>query len=194
MAIPSAATEDASGLAPDASGLPRTRLSDAIDRFIRRIGETASWLWLVLMLVIVVNVALRYVFGRGYILFEELQWHLYGAAWLLALGYVVTTDGHVRIDVLAARWRPRTRAWIELLGLLLFLLPFAVVILVDSVPFVLTSLRLNEVSSSPGGLPFRWVIKAFITLGFALLTLAGFARVLRCTALLFGVPAPLGHR
>ncbi|HYN39121.1 MAG TPA: TRAP transporter small permease subunit [Rhodospirillales bacterium] len=194
MATPTAAADDASGPVPDASGLPRTRPSDAIDGFIRRIGEAASWLWLVLMLVIIVNVALRYVFGRGYILFEELQWHLYGAAWLLGLGYVVTTDGHVRIDVLADRWRPRTRAWIELIGIVAFLLPFAIVILVDSVPFVLTSLRLNEVSSSPGGLPFRWVIKAFITLGFALLMLAGIARLLRCTALLFGLPAPLGRR
>lgn len=147
-------------------------------------------MWLILMLVIIVNVALRYIFGRGYIFFEELQWHLYGAAWLLALGYVMSTDGHVRIDVLADRWRPRTRAWIEMIGILVLLLPFAIVILVDSVPFVLTSFRLNEISSSPGGLPFRWAIKAFITAGFALLTLAGIARLLRCTALLFGVPTP----
>lgn len=191
--MPKAPLKSASGPLPDASGLPRTHPSDAIDRLIRRIGEAASWLWLILMLVIVVNVALRYVFGRGYIFFEELQWHLYGVAWLLGLSYVVATDGHVRIDVLADRWRPRTRAWIELLGIVIFLLPFAIVILVDSVPFVLTSFNLNEVSPSPGGLPYRWIIKSFLTIGFALLTLAGLARLLRCTAQLFGVPTPIGR-
>ena len=81
-----------------------------------------------------------------------------------------------------------------MIGLLAFLLPFAIVILIDSVPFVLTSFRLSEISGSPGGLPYRWAIKAFLTIGFALLTLAGFARLLRCTALLFGVPSPLRRR
>lgn len=185
------AGNEASEFSPDAFLLPRTRLSNAIDGLIQRIGELASWLWLVLLAIIIVNVALRYLLGRGYILFEELQWHLYGAAWLLALAFVFRNDAHVRIDVLAARWRPRTRAWIELLGILFLLLPFALFVVIEAVPFVVTSYHLSEVSPSPGGLSHRWIIKAFIPLGFGLLALAGFARLLRCSALLFGIPSPL---
>lgn len=185
------AGSEASEPSPDAFLLPRTYLSDAIDGLIQRIGELASWLWLVLLAIIIVNVALRYLLGRGYILFEELQWHLYGAAWLLALAFVFKNDAHVRIDVLAARLRPRARAWIELLGLVFLLLPFALFVVIESVPFVATSYHLNEVSPSPGGLPHRWIIKAFIPFGFGLLALAGFARLLRCAALLFGIPSPL---
>ena len=175
----------------DAFLLPKTYLSNLIDGLIERIGEWASWLWLVLLAIIIVNVALRYLLGRGYILFEELQWHLYGAAWLLALAFVFRNDAHVRIDVLAARLRPRARAWIELLGILFLLLPFALFVVIETVPFVVTSYHLNEVSPSPGGLSHRWVIKAFIPLGFGLLALTGFARLLRCSALLFGIPSPL---
>lgn len=185
------AGHEASDPAPDAFLLPKTYLSNAIDGLIQRIGEVAAWLWLVLLAIIIVNVALRYLFGRGYILFEELQWHLYGAAWLLALAFVFKNDAHVRIDVLAARWRPRTRAWIELLGILFLLLPFALLVVIEAVPFTVTAYHLNEISPSPGGLPHRWIIKAFIPLGFGLLALAAFARLLRCAALLFGVPSPL---
>jgi TRAP-type mannitol/chloroaromatic compound transport system permease small subunit len=190
MAQPVVSAQGA-GVDPAATGLPRTRVSDAIDAFIRRIGEASSWLWAILLLIIIVNVALRYVFGRGYIAFEELQWHLYGAAWLLALAYVLSTDGHVRIDVLAEGLGRRTRAWIEMLGIILLLLPFAIVIVIDSIPFVVTSFQLSEVSPSPGGLSHRWVIKALIPIGFGLLCLAAVSRLFRCTALLFSIPTPL---
>ena len=181
----------ASDATADAFTLPATRFSNAIDGVIQRIGELASWLWLMLLAIIIINVALRYLLGRGYILFEELQWHLYGAAWLLALAFVFKHDAHVRVDVLAVRLRPRTRAWIELLGLLFLLLPFALFIVIESIPFVTTAYQLHEISPSPGGLSHRWIIKAFIPLSFGLLALTAFARLLRCTALLFGIPTPL---
>lgn len=173
------------------STLPRTRISDAIDSAIRRVGEASSWLWLILMLVIIVNVAARYLFGAGSVMMEELQWHIYGVGFLIGLAYCTATDRHVRIDVLHERWRPRTKAWVEFFGILIFLLPFALSVLIDSVPFVLRSIELHEISDSPGGLSHRWVIKSAITLGFALLSLAAFARLMRCTALLFGFPKPI---
>jgi len=82
-------------------------------------------------------------------------------------------------------------AILALLGILFLLLPFALFVVIEAVPFVVTSYHLNEVSPSPGGLSHRWVIKAFIPLGFGLLALAAFARLLRCAALLFGIPSPL---
>lgn len=190
----SATAQQASGVAPDARGLPTTSLSIAIDAVIKRIGEAASWLWFILVLVIVVNVAFRYLLGRGYIAFEELQWHLYGAAYMLGLAYVIQTNGHVRIDVLAEHWEPKTRAWIEFIGILVFLLPFSIAILIDSIPFVLKSWELKEISPAPGGLSYRWAIKAFLAIGFLLITLAAVSRLSRVTAFLFGFPRPVTNR
>jgi TRAP-type mannitol/chloroaromatic compound transport system permease small subunit len=166
--------------------LPQTRLSRVIDPVIIRIGQAASYLWLVLLIVIVVNVVLRYVFDEGHIEFEELQWHLYSLGFLFGLCYALQSDAHVRVDVLHERLRPRLQAWIELYGLILCLFPFVMLILIYGVPFVATSFELGEVSPSPGGLPYRWIIKAALPLAFGLLLVAGISRLSRVWAYLFG--------
>lgn len=176
---------------PAAAGLPATAFSLAVDRTVCWLGERASWLWLVLVLVIVFQVAQRYLFGQGSIALEELEWHIYGVAFLLGLGFCLQADRHVRIDVFAEQWSPRTRAWIELVGLVVFLLPFVIAVTYESTVFAYTSWQFGEVSPAPGGLPYRWIIKAFIPLGFLLLGMAGLSRLSRCTAYLFGVPRPI---
>jgi TRAP-type mannitol/chloroaromatic compound transport system permease small subunit len=165
--------------------LPSTRLSRVIDPLLSRIGQWASWLWLVLMAIIVANVVLRYAFGEGRIEFEEFQWHLYAVGFLLGLSYAYQSDDHIRVDVLHGRLRTRLRAWIELYGITLFLLPFITVIIVYSFPFVGASFALAEVSQSPGGLPYRWIVKAALPTGFVLLLLAALSRLSRVWALLF---------
>jgi TRAP-type mannitol/chloroaromatic compound transport system permease small subunit len=176
--------------------LPHTRLSARIDRFLVRIGDCISWVWLLLVAVIISNVVLRYAFGAGRIEFEELQWHLYAVGFLAGLSYCVQADAHVRIDVLHERLRPRLRAWIELYGILLLLFPFVSLICVYAVPFVADAFRSSEISPSPGGLPYRWVIKAALVGGFALLALAGVSRLMRVWMFLFGVEPDThaGHR
>ncbi|MBB4267993.1 TRAP transporter small permease subunit [Roseospira visakhapatnamensis] len=171
--------------------LPRTRISNVIDRFILRIGHMASWIWVALIIGIIANVTLRYVFGRATVWLEELQLYFYAIGFILGLSYALTYDRHVRVDALAERWSMRTRAWVELTGMLVLLLPFSVAILVEAVPYVLTSITLNEGSPSPGGLPYTWILKSFIIWGFALIFLAALSRTLRCTALLFGRPRAL---
>lgn len=178
------------GHGPAAPGLPHTAFSRAIDRTLRAIGEAASWLWLVLVLVIVAQVALRYLFGRGSILLEELQWHIYGVAFLLALSFCLSVDRHVRIDALAERFSLRTRSLIEAVGIVLFLLPFCAAVILEGGLLAHKAWQLGEVSAAPGGLPYRWAIKAAVPLGFVLLTIAALARLSRCTALLFGFPRP----
>ena len=165
--------------------LPETRLSRAVDPWLVRIGEWSSWLWLILVTIIVVNVILRYAFGEGRIEFEEIQWHIYAAGFLLGLGYALQADAHIRVDVLHERFPPGLKAWIELYGLLLLALPFILVMLVYSAPFVRASYELGEVSVSPGGLPYRWAIKAMLPLGFALLLLAALSRLSRVWTFLF---------
>jgi TRAP-type mannitol/chloroaromatic compound transport system permease small subunit len=165
--------------------LPHTRLSRRLEPLLIRIGHWISWLWVVLLVVIVLNVTLRYLFGEGRIEFEEIQWHLYATGFLLGLSYAYQADVHIRVDVLHERFSPQLQAWIELYGIVLFLLPFIALVLIFSVPFVWQSYTLSEVSQAPGGLPMRWLIKAMLPLGFLLLLLAVVSRLTRVWAQLF---------
>ena len=166
--------------------LPQTTSSRLIDPLLLKLGAAASWLWLLLLIVIVGNVVLRYVFGQGRIEFEEAQWHIYSVGFLLGLAYAFQSDSHIRVDVVSERLPPRTRAWLELYGLLLGLLPFIALMLVYSLPFVWHSWALGEISQSPGGLPYRWLIKAVMPFSFGLLLLAVWSRLTRVWVFLFG--------
>ncbi|MCZ6658953.1 MAG: TRAP transporter small permease subunit [Gammaproteobacteria bacterium] len=165
--------------------LPETSLSRAIDPWLVRIGQWASWLWVVLLVVIVFNVVMRYAFDQGRIEFEEIQWHIYATGFLLGLSYAYQADVHVRVDVLHEQFSPDLKAWIELYGILLFLMPFIAIVLIYSVPFVWSSYQLAEVSQSPGGLPYRWAMKAMLPIGFFLLLLATISRLSRVWSFLF---------
>lgn len=183
------------GSHPSSDGqLPETAISRAIDKTITVLGEASSWLWLVLVLVIIFQVVLRYAFGQGSIVLEELQWHIYGVGFLLGLGFCATVNRHVRIDVLAEKFRPNTRAAIEVAGLLIFLLPLCISVIIEGGKLAYTAYELHEISAAPDGLPYRWIIKAFIPLGFTLLAAAAFSRLTRCTALLLGFPKPIFDR
>lgn len=166
--------------------LPETGLSRRVDPILTWIGHSISWLWLVLLATIIVNVVLRYAFGEGRIEFEEFQWHLYSTGFLLGMGYTFQVDRHVRVDVLHERLPRRLQAWLELYGILLCVLPFSALILIFTVPFVHVSFELGEMSPSPGGLPFRWVIKSMLFIGFLLLALAAVSRISRVWVYLFG--------
>jgi TRAP-type mannitol/chloroaromatic compound transport system permease small subunit len=178
------------------AGLPPCPAADVIERGVLAIGKVFAFAWLLLVLVIMVGVLERYappvtavmamIFGPnpGTAL-SELQWHLYAAGFLIAIPFAMVRGNHVRVDVLAEHFTLRRKAWIELAGTLLFLVPFAVFVLIHAFPFVERSIRLNEISPSPGGLGGRWIIKSFIIAGFALLLAAAVARVLRVANFLF---------
>lgn len=168
--------------------LPDTPFSRLVDPILNRIGNAVSWVWVVLLVVIVCNVVLRYALSQGRIEFEEIQWHLYSVGFMLGLSYALQHDAHVRVDVLYERFQPTTRAWIDLYGIVLFLLPFIALMLIWSVPFVADSFATGEISSSPGGLPYRWAIKSVLVLGFALLGVAAFSRLTRLWKYLFLTP------
>ena len=173
---------------------PRTRITDWIDAGVEFVGSIVNWIWIVLVLVIVLNVVGRYVFAVNYIWVEEMQWHMYAVGYMLGIGYALKHDSHVRVDVVAMNLRPRVRAWIELLGILLLLAPIIYMILSYAIPFVEASWRRGERSSAPGGLANRWAIKAVIVVAFAYLGLAALSRFLRICAFLFGFPRPVAAR
>lgn len=178
-------THNAAPLQAGPSGLvlPTTAFSRAADRVVTWFGEFASALWLVLVLVIVVQVVARYVFGAGSIMMEELQWHLYAIGFMLGISFTEVRERNVRIDVLAERFGQRTRQWIELFGLI-GLLVFCLVVVWYALPFFWSSFLLNEVSAAPGGLPYRWFIKSFLVTAFVLLALAALSRLTRVWAAL----------
>ena len=173
---------------PHKDELPHTTTSAFIGRGLRLIGAVTSWVWLMLLAVIVVNVVMRYALGEGRIEFEEIQWHLYSIGFLMGLSVCLNSDDHIRVDIFHDRLSLRSRAWIELYGLLLLFLPFVVLVLVFSAPFVASSFAVGEISDAPGGLPYRWLIKAVLPFSFLLLLIAGFGRLLRVCAFLFGTP------
>ncbi len=172
------------------ANLPETRFSRAVDGAIKRFGSLISWFWIALVAVICLNVFMKNVLGIGSVQLEEIQWHIFSALFLLGLAYTMAYDDHVRVDVLHERFSLRSKAWVDLVGTIVFLLPFLGVVLWFAVPFVVKAWADGERSSSPAGLGQYWIIKSMLVLGPALLVVAALARMHRCLALLRGAPAP----
>ncbi|MFQ5488999.1 MAG: TRAP transporter small permease subunit [Gammaproteobacteria bacterium] len=157
------------------------RTAAAIEAVSEWSGRAVSWLMLLMVLVISYDVAMRYLFQSGSVALQELEWHLFALIFLLGAAYTLKHDGHVRVDVFyqSRRLGPRGRAWIDLLGCLLFLIPFCLLVINASLPFVENAYHLGEGSPDPGGLPHRYLLKAAIPVGFALLLLQGVAMMIR---------------
>jgi TRAP-type mannitol/chloroaromatic compound transport system permease small subunit len=161
-----------------------------IESRLDRLTSFVSWIWLALIALIVLTVVMRYVFGSGRIEFEELEWHLYAVGFLMGIVACASHDRHVRVDVFRERMMPRTRAWVDLYGILLFQIPFLALVLWSALPFVADSFAVGERSSAAGGLPYRWVLKTFLPMSMLLLSVATGARLLRVFDSLFGPAAP----
>lgn len=163
------------------------RLIRWIDTCSEWMGRLVMWLTTGMMLITVYNVTERYAFGHNTTYLIELNWHFYSLIFLLGAAYTFKHDGHVRVDLLYHRMKPRAKAWVNLLGTLLFLLPFCGVVIYTSLAstrgfeFSLVGLswRTLEGSPDPGGLPARYLLKSALPLGFFLLALQGVAEVLR---------------
>jgi len=175
--------------APDA--LPYNRISRPLDRLLVAIGQASAWLWLAVLLVVLANVFSRFALSRGSIALEELSWHLFGAALMLALAYAVVRDDHVRVDVLRERFSLRSQAWIELIAIALLALPVIVLMIDALIPYAYKAYLYNERSQAPSGLPYRFIFKSVLPIGLVLVALALLSRALRCSTLLFNFPRAL---
>ncbi len=155
------------------------KISNALDNFIQKIGHFVMWTNGLLIIAIIVQVILRYGFGRGLVALEELQWHLYAVGIMFGISYAVTLDSHIRVDIVHANMSEKWRYRWEFFGICFLLLPFAIMVFHHSLDFVWEAIRLNERSDAPSGLPYRWIIKAVIPLSFALLVTAVVSRAIR---------------
>ncbi len=154
---------------------------NGIESIIEWTGKLAAWLILIMVLVICYDVAMRYLFSHGSIALQELEWHLFALIFLLGSAYTLKYDEHVRVDIIyQSRYLSDThRALINIFGTLFFLLPFCVLILITSWPFVENAFYYNEGSPDPGGLPYRYLLKGSVVVAFTLLILQGLANFLK---------------
>ena len=160
------------------------KLSRRLDRFTGTVGRAAAWLSIPIIAIVVIDVVTRRFLTLGSVTLQELEWHLHATLFLFCAAYAYIDDAHVRVDILRARLGEVPRAWIELIGALFFLIPYSIVMVILGSQFVADSYLLNEVSDAPGGLPFRYLIKSALPIGFLLLMVQGVSTVLRQVSIL----------
>jgi len=161
-------------------------LSRAIDELNERVGHLVYWLILIMVLVSAANASSRYALSIASNAWLELQWYLFSAVFLLCAGYTLRHNEHIRIDVVASRFSRRTQIWIDVFGLIFFLLPISVYMMWSSWPIFMNAWNSGEISASAGGL-IRWPARLLVPAGFFLLTLQGVSELIKRVATLMGL-------
>lgn len=147
-----------------------------LDWFVERVGRFAAWLGVALVLLVAFNVLARYLLSAGTVGLQELEWHLLAVCALIGMSYGLNRGEEVRVDLLYEKFSERQKTFVNLFAALLTL-AIAVILLILSIPYVEQSLSNSEGSPDPGGLPYRYVLKAFIPLGFFLLALQSIVEI-----------------
>lgn len=169
------------------------QISKIVDVFNHWVGKLAMWLILAATLISAGNAVVRKVFGTSSNAWLEIQWYLFAAVFMLGGGYALLRNAHVRIDFISSKLTARTRNWIDVVGIVVFLLPLCYMMITLGWPLFERAWISGEVSSNAGGL-IRWPVYALIPLGFALLALQGLSELIKRVAFLRGHAAdPLDH-
>jgi len=153
-------------------------LAARIERFVDRVGRVTSWLALVIVLLMSVNVVLRYLFSVGSVWAQELEWHLLVPLILFGVSYAMRHGEHVRVDIVYGRFSPRRQHLVDLVSALLAI-GIAALFIWLSLHYVQQAYEIDEGSPDPGGLPHRFLLKSLLPLGFAVLLLQGIASALK---------------
>lgn len=153
--------------------------SKLIEKILTFFGMLGAWLAIPLIFVIIFDVISRRFFVIGSTKLQEMEFHLHTALFLLVLGFAYVKNSHVRIEIIRERFPTKLKAWFEVFGTLIFLLPFTGMVIYYGLDFVSRSYNMNEVSAALTGLSHRWIIKSFLPLGMFLLWLAGISVLFR---------------
>lgn len=164
-----------------------SRISEVLEALSEWAGRLAAWLVVLMIGIVVFDVLNRVIFQNGSVALQELEWHLFAIIFLTGSAYTLKHDAHVRLEMFYQNFSTRTRAWIDLFGTLFFLFPLCIVIISSAWPFIANAYQFNESSPDPGGLPYRFIIKAAIPFGFLLLLLQGTAIIIKNIQFLMGV-------
>ena len=160
-------------------------LSRGIDRFNELVGRWVSWLILAAILVSAGNAVIRKAFNMSSNAWLELQWYLFGAAFMLAAAYTLRQNEHIRIDIVYGAFSRRVQHWIDLFGHVFFLMPFVILMIVYFIPYVGLSYRSGEMSNNAGGL-ILWPAKSALLIGFVLLGFQGVSEIIKKVAVMRG--------
>lgn len=142
-----------------------------IDKSIRYLGNFTAIVLIILVLLVVYDATARYLFSTGSIALQELEWHLFDVIILFGIAYTLKENAHVRVDIFYASYSDKTKAVINIISSLFFILPFSLLIIYIGVDFVALSFAQNEGSSNPGGLEYRYMVKSLLPLSFVFLLL-----------------------
>lgn len=154
-------------------------LARRIDAFQERFGNGVSWLTFGMVLVVFGDVIFRYAFNRTWVFVQELEWYLFAMVYLLAAGYTLLHDEHVRVDIFYSKFPPRKKARFDFVLFLVFFFPSCLLVIYTTWPFFRNSFKVLEGSSDPGGIPARWALKGVIIVAFANLILQGISETIK---------------
>jgi TRAP-type mannitol/chloroaromatic compound transport system permease small subunit len=169
-------------------------LSRAIDALTERVGRLVYWLVLIVVLISAANATVRKIFDYSSNAYLEIQWYLFSVIFLFGAGYTLLRNDHVRIDIIQGRLSPRAQNWIDVVGIVLFLMPMSLIIMWLSWPLFLDALARHEVSTNAGGLAI-WPARLMVPIGFALLIIQAISELIKRIAFLRGmIPDPLQKR
>ena len=161
-------------------------LARGIDRFNTVVGRAVSWLILLAVVVSAGNAIVRKIFSTSSNMWLELQWYLYGAAFMGAAAYTLLENEHIRIDLVYGAWSRKVQHWIDLIGHVLFLMPFTILMVYYLYPYALRSYERGEGSASFGGL-LLWPAKTILLVGFVLLFFQGISEIIKKIAVMRGL-------
>ena len=166
------------------------QLARTIDRWQDALGRALSWLMLLMVLVVFFDVVMRYAIARTYVFTQELEWYIFAVAYLMAGGYVLLWDEHIRVDILYSRFRPRTRAWMDFVLFFVFYFPSTLLVMYTTWPFFRNALAVWEGSPDPGGIPARWALKGVIIVAFGIMVIQGVSETIKRFYWAMGWEAP----
>lgn len=168
-----------------------------LENFFDRFSDVMGWIAGLLNIVMLVNVfydaIMRYFFRTGSIAMQEMEWHLFAVVFLFGMSFALKEDGHVRVDIFYDHFSPRWKAIVNISGTLFFLLPLGFLIIEGSIWYVKEAYILHEISGDPGGLPYRWLIKAVIPTSFVFLVVSAMGFIIHNINIFRGVEAPPVH-
>jgi TRAP-type mannitol/chloroaromatic compound transport system permease small subunit len=163
----------------ESEAISENRFSTIVEKVVDKIGRWSSSLNVVLIVAIIVQVIMRYIFGLGLVQLEELQWHLYAVNVVFGMAYCQVVDSHIRLDLIHDKLSRRTKEKIELCGIVFLLMPLIYVIFIHSLDFLWEAIRTNERSDSPVGLCCRWIPKGLIPIAMIMLFASASARAVK---------------
>lgn len=155
------------------------KLENLMNSFSEILGKVSAVLFILLLFNVFFDVIMRYLFNDVSIGMQEMEWHLYASLFMLAIPYTLRHDGHVRVDLIYERLSVKKKAWVDLLGALFLLTPITLIIIWYGIDFAFNSFELGEISGDPGGLPYRWIIKAVIPFTFLAIFISGLGMIFK---------------